>query len=139
MFVRLFTGPDVSSDLASLLLLRPPRSCLPIGALQPPVSGPSLTAPVLPGLLPRRPLSGEPGKGDAGLRGGRIPLLAGPLSTGNLEPQHQVREALDGAHPGKPSEGKGQRAAGDPAPRLLHGSAEAATPKCRLQTSLPTG
>lgn len=52
----------MGSDLASLLLLRPPRSCLPVGALEPPVGGPPLAPPALPGLLPRRPLSGEPGK-----------------------------------------------------------------------------
>lgn len=49
----------VGSDLAGLLLLRPPRCGLPVGTLKPPVGGPPLTPPALPGLLPWSPLSGE--------------------------------------------------------------------------------
>lgn len=37
-----------------------------------------------------------------------IPLLAGSLTTGNLDPQHQVRKGRDAAHVGKPSAGRGQ-------------------------------
>lgn len=58
--------PGAGSDLAGLLLLRPPRGALPVGALQPPVGGPPLAPPALPGRLPGGPLSGEPGTGTRG-------------------------------------------------------------------------